>query len=174
MERLAEHAEGVSRNAVAKLKLINSSTTALERECEHLRANLHKVGALNAKLTRRIIDGEPFVLDDERVHVENDAPRLANIEPNVATPSPPSERPSKTRSLSPPASVVDIQSILSELEIELSQVRREHDSLAREMGSTSADDGELLCAALEDARERLEAKSRQVKMLNAAVRNNVR
>jgi hypothetical protein len=26
--------------------------------------------------------------------------------------------------------------------------------------------------ALEDARERLEAKSRQVKMLNAAVRNN--
>jgi DNA repair exonuclease SbcCD ATPase subunit len=172
MERVAEHAEGVSRNALAKLKLINSSTTALERECEHLRANLHKVGALNAKLTRRIIDGEPFVLDDERVHAENEAARLANIEPNVATPSPPSERASKTRTLSPPARVVDIQSILSELEIELSQVRREHDSLAREMGETSADDGELLCAALEDARERLEAKSRQVKMLNAAVRNN--
>ena len=58
-----------------------------------------------------------------------------------------------------------------ELEDELAMLRVEHDAIVREIGDSSTSEGEMLTRALEDAQTRLEAKARQVKMLNSTSRH---
>ena len=163
MESTATRAENVSRNALMKLKEIAAASADTERECAQLRTNLHAVGEINAKLTRRIIDGEPFVLDEEL-----DVVREPGAEMSVNTPSPASER---SRGKPAKFDTRDIQHIHRELQNELSKLRVEHESIAREIGGSSGAEGEFLAKALEDAQERVESKARQVKLLNKTIRS---
>ena len=165
MELTVARAEKISREALGKLKTVSAATSEAERECEQLRASLHSMGEINAKLTRRIIDGEPFVLDEENRASGGRQP----TEITINTPSPSSER---SRTLKPARfNVNEIRTIHRELEAELAKLRVEHDAIAREMSESAASDGEMLARALEDAQERMEAKARQVKLLNSTIRN---
>ena len=65
----------------------------------------------------------------------------------------------------------DSQHIHRELQNELSKLRVEHESIAREIGGSSGAEGEFLAKALEDAQERVESKARQVKLLNKTIRS---
>jgi hypothetical protein len=163
MELTTTRAEKVSRDALMKMKRVAAASAESERECAQLRINLRAVGDINSKLTRRIIDGEPFVLDEEI-----DAVREPGMDISVNTPSPASER---SRGKPAKFDTRDIQHIQNELENELSQLRVEHESIAREISSTSGVDGEFLVKALEDAQERVESKARQVKLLNKTLRD---
>jgi len=172
MEETCARAETISRDALAKLKNATRATVEAEERCEQLRANMHAMGDINAKLTRRIIDGEPFVLDDELE--ESAKMRREPVDDfDVKTPSPMSEKPRKTARKTEPVryDVRDVQHVHKELEEELAMLRVEHDAIVREIGDSSASEGEMLTRALEDAQTRLESKARQVKMLNTTIRH---
>ncbi|OUS46392.1 hypothetical protein BE221DRAFT_192383 [Ostreococcus tauri] len=174
LELTVSRAEQISRDALNKLKSVSAATVEAERECEQLRASLHSLGEINAKLTRRIIDGEPFVLDDEVVDRSGARLRSPVSEMSVNTPSPPAQRARKTGPSSTGSvryAAHDIQKIHRELEAELAKLRVEHDAIAREIGASAAAEGEMLARALQDAQERMEAKARQVKLLNSSNRN---
>ena len=172
MEETCARAEAISRDALAKLKNATQATVEAEEQCERLRANMHAMGDINAKLTRRIIDGEPFVLDDELE--ESAKMRREPVDDFVVkTPSPMSENPRKTARKDEPVryDARDVQHVHKELEDELAMLRVEHDAIVREIGDSSTSEGEMLTRALEDAQTRLEAKARQVKMLNSTSRH---
>jgi hypothetical protein len=84
-----------------------------------------------------------------------------------------SENPRKTARKDEPVryDARDVQHVHKELEDELAMLRVEHDAIVREIGDSSTSEGEMLTRALEDAQTRLEAKARQVKMLNSTSRH---
>ena len=144
LELTVTRAEQISRDALNKLKSVSAATVGAERECEQLRASLHSLGEINAKLTRRIIDGEPFVLEDEVVDRSGARARSPVSEMSVNTPSPPAQRARKTGPSSTGSvryAAHDIQKIHRELEAELAKLRVEHDAIAREIGASAAAEG---------------------------------
>jgi chromosome segregation ATPase len=169
LEQNLGRAEHVSREALTRLKAVTKASSSLERERDTLQHKLHALGELNSKLTRRIIDGAPFVHDDEL----NNTAREVGEEIDVNTPSPARPRSSKSRRVaSSPPDLHDIARIQEELEQELAELRMNHEAISREVRDSSVDDGEMLIRALEDASARMSQKSRQIKVLNTTLRTS--
>jgi len=172
LEANLSRAENVSREALARLKSVIKESSSLTADRDALLNKLHALGELNSKLTRRIIDGGPFVHDDELT--ENGKVREEFGEMNVTTPSPARKRSVKSRRVGTPVArdLRDVQRIQEELERELAELRLNHDAISREIRQSSADDGQMLIRALEDASTRMSAKARQIKMLNTTLRTS--
>ena len=167
LEMNLDRAEHVSREALTRLKAVTKASSSLERERDALQNKLHALGELNSKLTRRIIDGAPFVHDEEI----NGKPRAAGEEIDVNTPSPARQRSAKSRRVATsPPDLHDVVRIQEELEQELAELRMNHDAISRELRDSSVEDGDMLIRALEDASARMSAKSRQIKVLNTTLR----